>query len=149
MVFEVTSALIPGTGGGGLDQSIISGIEALLSVTEFDITATLRRDEDEFARSGIDTTCFITGVVPLSATPRGCAAQPQAVDTDGDGINDAFTGVAAGSTVTFEIQAFNDCVDETETAQTFAMWIDLFASDGTSLGTKIVTILVPPIDPKL
>ncbi len=150
--FEVETGLpipIPGMGGGGgVSDGVISGIAALLGGRLFDITSSLRRDEDEFARSGVDTTCFINGIVPIGSTPRGCAVDPTPVDTDGDDVLDGFTGVSPGTTVTFEVRAQNDCVEETYNPQTFVVYIDLIADDGTGLGTKIVTILVPPRDPK-
>jgi hypothetical protein len=148
LVFAVDSGLFPG-GSGGVPASIVSGIEALLGVRLFDITSSLRRDEDEFAETGFDTTCFINGVVPIRATPRGCAEAPTPFDSDGDDVDDSFRDVSPGSIVTFEVRAQNECVPETEEPQVFLVWIDLVASDGTGLGTKIVTILVPPRDPKL
>ncbi len=146
LVFQVETGFFGG--GGGVDTSIISGIAALLGGEAFEITAVLRRDDDEFAASGIDTTCFINGVVPVAATPAGCAEEPLPADTDGDGELDGFTGVAPGSSVTFEIRAENDCVEETVAPQVFFAFIDLITSDGASLGTRVVTILVPPEDPK-
>jgi len=148
LVFQVTSGFLPGS-GSGITAPVIRGIEALLGGTAFDITSSLSRDEDEFAASGIDTTCFINGVVPVEAVPRGCSAEPVPVDTDDDGVLDGFTGVTPGSTVWFVVRAQNDCVEETEEPQVFFVYIDLTASDGTGLGHKVVTILVPPRDPKL
>lgn len=148
LVFQVTSGFLPGT-GGGVTAPVIRGIEALLGGTPFDITSSLSRDEEEFAATELDTTCFINGVVPVSAIPRGCSDEPVPVDTDGDDILDGFEGVTPGSVVRFEIRAQNDCVEETEEPQVFFVYIDLTASDGTGLGHNVVTILVPPRDPKL
>lgn len=146
LVFEVASGLFGS--GGGVDASVISGIEALLGGTLFDITATVRRDEEEFLATGIDTTCFINGVVPVRATVEGCASDPVPADTDGDGVLDGFTGVAPGSSVTFEIRAQNNCVEAARDPQVFLVWIDLFSSEGARLGERLVTILVSPRDPK-
>jgi hypothetical protein len=142
LVFDAATGLF-GT-GGGIDSTVISGIEALLGGTSFDITAQLRRDEDEYAATGIDTRCFINGVVPVSATSHGCATEPTPADTDGDGVLDGFRGVSPGSTVTFEVRAQNDCVEEDYDPKVYSVWIDLFASNGTSFGSRLVTILVPP-----
>ena len=131
-----------------VDASVISGIEALLGGSAFDVSANLRRDEEEFAATGVDTTCFISGVVPIRATSEGCALDPVPADLNGDGTLDGFTGVAPGSSVTFEIRAANDCVPQVRDPQVFLVWIDLITSEGTSLGEKLVTILVPPRDPK-
>jgi hypothetical protein len=146
LVFLVDSGLLGG--GSGVDSSIISGIEALLGGEEFDITATLRRDEDEFGLTGIDTTCFINGVVPIRGTANGCSAAPVPADTDGDGTLDGFTGVSPGSSVTFEIRAQNECVEPDDEPLVFLVWIDLVTSEGDNLGERLVTILVPPHDPK-
>ena len=148
LVFQVASGLLPFS-GPSVHASVVRGIEALLGGSQFDISATVRRDEEEFAEREIDTLCFINGVVPVSATPRGCASAPTTIDTDDDGVDDTFQGVSPGSTVTFEIRAQNDCVEEAYGPQVFFVYIDLFASDGTGLGNKTVTILVPPRDPKL
>ena len=146
LVFQVDSGFLGG--GSGVDSSVISGIEALLGGEEFDITATLRRDEDEFELTGIDTTCFINGVVPIRGTPNGCSDEPVPADTDGDGELDGFTGVSPGSSVTFEIRAQNECVEPDDEPLVFLVWIDLITSDGDNLGERLVTILVPPFDPK-
>lgn len=146
LVFQVDGGFLGG--GTGVDTSVISGIEALLGGEEFDITATLRRDEDEFALTGIDTTCFIDGVVPVRGTPSGCSDAPVPADTDGDGTLDGFTGVSPGSSVTFEIQARNDCVEPDDEPLVFLVWIDLVTSEGENLGERLVTILVPPHPPK-
>lgn len=146
LVFKVEMSLFGGT--TSIDTSVNSGIEALLGGTEYEITALLRRDEVEFGESGIDTTCFINGVTPLSATSAGCADAPRPADTDDDGTLDGFTGVSPGSSVTFEIEAQNNCVEQTSEPQVFVVYIDLVTSEGDSLGEKLVTILVPPRDPK-
>ncbi len=147
LVFQVDTGFIGG--GSGVDSSVISGIEALLGGEEFEITALLRRDEDEFELTGIDTTCFINGVVPVRATPNGCSDEPVPADTDGDGDLDGFTGVSPGSSVTFEIRAQNNCVEAEDEPLVFLVWIDLVTSEGDNLGERLVTILVPPRDPKI
>ncbi len=147
LVFKVRNSLIPGT-GGGLPTAVISGIDALLGGEPFDISPVLRPDPDELERSGLDTTCFIEAVVAQSATPSGCSADPEPADLDGDGINESFLDVGAGSVVTFEVIARNDCVEQTNTAQSFIVYIDLLATDGTELGSRLVSVLVPPHDPK-
>ncbi|MFT4705379.1 MAG: hypothetical protein ACI81R_003088, partial [Bradymonadia bacterium] len=147
LVFQVATTLLGGD--ARVDTSVISGVQALLGGQVVDITAVPRRDEDEFAATGIDTTCFLQGVVPLSASGNGCASAPEPADTDGDGRLDGFRNVSPGSTVTFEVRAQNNCVQEGADPVTFLAWIDLFTEDGDSLGSRSVTILVPAIPPKL
>ena len=147
LVFKVAGGLFGG--GGAIDGSIINGIEALLGGSLFDITPVARRDEEEFAVSGIDTTCFINAIRPLRATPAGCSSAPRPIDTDGDGVLDGFGDVSPGSSVTFELEAQNECVREAAVPQVFLVYIDLITSDGGSLGSRLVTILVPPIGAKI
>lgn len=147
LVFQVEAGLFGG--GGGVDASVISGIEALLGGSEFEITAVPRRDEEEFALTGVDTTCFFNGIVPLTATANGCSGEPTPIDTDGDGIRDGFAGVSPGATVTFEVRAQNNCVVPRRDPQVYLAWIDLFTETGASLGSRSVSILVPPIPPKI
>ena len=147
LVFQVEAGLLGG--GGGVDQSVVSGIEALLGGSAFEITAVPRRDEEEFLESGVDTTCFLQGIVPLDATAAGCSDAPVAVDTDGDGRLDGFSGVSPGSRVSFEVRAQNGCVRPERVPRVFLAWIDLFTEDGASLGSRSVSILVPPVPPKL
>ena len=41
----------------------------------------------------------------------GCSDDPVPADTDGNGSLDGFTGVSPGSSVTFEVEAYNQLVD--------------------------------------
>jgi hypothetical protein len=133
--------------GTGLDTSIISGINALLNFATLDLTARPRRDEEEFLATGIDTSCFISAVVPVSATaPEGdCVSEPVFADLDRDGTNDGFTNVTPGSALQFEVIAQNDCVRPTRDPQVFEAYIDIVEPRGSAVyDTRLVTILVPP-----
>lgn len=135
------------TSGTGLDTSIISGINALLNFATLDLTARPRRDEEEFLATGIDTSCFISAVVPVSATaPEGdCVSEPVFADLDRDGTNDGFTNVTPGSALQFEVIAQNDCVRPTRDPQVFEAYIDIVEPRGSAVyDTRLVTILVPP-----
>lgn len=131
-----------------IDASVIGGIQALLGGALFDIRAVPRRDEVEFASSGIDTACFLSAVRPTTATASGCSGVPTPADLDGDGALDGFRGVSPGATVNFQIEAQNDCVEQIAVPQVFSAYVDLITSVGGSLGTKLVTILVPPLGDK-
>ncbi|NQW61284.1 MAG: hypothetical protein HQ461_00510 [Deltaproteobacteria bacterium] len=146
LVFKVTTSGIGG--GASIDSSVIGGIQALLGGSLFDIRAVPRRDEVEFASSGIDTACFLSAVRPTTATASGCSGVPTPADLDGDTILDGFRGVSPGATVNFEIEAQNDCVEQIGIPQVFSAYVDLITSEGGSLGTKLVTILVPPLGDK-
>ena len=147
LVFKVVSSPFGG-GSVAIDSSVIGGIEALLGGSTFDIRAVPRRDEVEFAASGVDTTCFLSAVRPTTASPAGCSGVPTPADLDGDGALDGFRGVSPGATVNFQIEAQNDCVEQVGVPQVFSVNVDLLTSDGSSLGTKLVTILVPPLGDK-
>jgi len=131
--------------GDGLDESVVSGVEALLAGSTLDVTYNLYRDEDEFGFSGVDTTCFVASVVPLEATALGCADSPTTADFDDDGVLDGFSGVAPGSTLSFEINAQNDCVRQDKYHQVFTARLEVVASDGTGLGSRILVFIVPPL----
>ena len=146
LVFKVLSSGIGGS--ASIDSSVIGGIQALLGGSLFDIRAVPRRDEVEFASSGIDTACFLSTVRPTTATASGCSGVPTTADLDGDGALDGFRGVSPGATVNFQIEAQNDCVEQIGVPQVFSAYVDLITSDGGSLGTKLVTILVPPLGDK-
>jgi len=146
LVFKVTTSGIGGS--ASIDSSVIGGIQALLGGSLFDIRAVPRRDEVEFASSGIDTACFLSAVRPTTATASGCSGVPTPADLDGDTILDGFRGVSPGATVNFEIEAQNDCVEQIGVPQVFSAYVDLITSEGGSLGTKLVTILVPPLGDK-
>jgi hypothetical protein len=146
LVFKVTTSGIGGS--ASIDSSVIGGIQALLGGSLFDIRAVPRRDEVEFASSGIDTACFLSAVRPTTATASGCSGVPTPADLDADGTLDGFRGVSPGATVNFEIEAQNDCVEQIGVPQVFSAYVDLITSEGGSLGTKLVTILVPPLGDK-
>jgi len=132
--------------GRGLDTSIVAGIEALIQFAPVLITAQARPDPVELAESGIDTSCFIQRVVPDVALPRpgACSTDPIPVDTTGDGVLDGFDNTTPGSSVYFDVQAFNDCVPPRRVPQTFFAYIDVVAGGRAVLDTRIVTIVVPP-----
>ena len=131
--------------GDGIDESVVSGVQALLAGSTLDVTYTLYRDEEEFAFSAVDTTCFVAAIVPLEATALGCADSPTTADFDDDGVLDGFAGVAPGSTLSFEIRAQNDCVRQDKYHQVFTATLDVVASDGTGLGSRILVFIVPPL----
>ena len=140
MVFDINGS------GNGLDQSIVTGITAVINFSVFDLTTALRRDEEEFATSGIDTTCFIKSIEAISAIarPGACSTEPVLHDADGDGIMDTFQNVTPGTQLFFDIGAFNDCVEPTESPQVFVTYIDVIGAGAAVLDTQVVTILVPP-----
>lgn len=139
--------------GVGLDQAMVSGIEALVGFSTFDLTTDVRGDPN--AAGGIDTTCFIQSVVPVRAVPpNSCAPTPTAVDhRPPQGQNDTWLGATPGTRLEFDVEAANDdgtgqpCVGRTVQPQLFRAFIDVIADGVTVLDTREVIIIVPPQPP--
>jgi len=132
LVFDISGS------GGGLNTAVVTAVNALANTTTFTITTNLRRDEDEFAVSGIDTTCFITSITPVRAEASGsCSTTPRIV-------GDRFEDVTPGTALFFDVVAQNDvCVEATDEPQAFNAFIDVIGDDLTVLDTQTVTIIVP------
>ncbi len=132
--------------GEGLSDSVIEGIKALINFATFDLTTRVRPDEDILTDSGVDTSEFVTGVIPIEGTApdTGCAEEPVLADRNGDGVFDHFLGVVPGSQLVFDITAYNGIVPETNEPQVFTAFIDVVQQGGAVLDTQIVTVLVPP-----
>ncbi len=140
LVFDISG------NGSGLDASIVSGIDALLNFSRIDVSTRSRPDPDELASTGIDTTCFLAGIVPDAAIPRPgtCSTEPIPADFDGDGTLDGFENVTPGTQLFFQVIAENQCVPPLDEPQVFIAYIDVIGDGTTVLDTKLVTILVPP-----
>ncbi|MCB9507298.1 MAG: hypothetical protein H6700_08160 [Myxococcales bacterium] len=136
-----------GGSGSGMDSSIVSGIQALVNFAAFDLTTRPRADEEELAATGIDTSTFISRVVPVSAVApdTGCSSVPEVVDRNRDGVPDFFLGVSPGSQLLFDVFVYNDEVEQVATPRVFTAYIDVVQQGGAILDTQIVTVLVPPV----
>lgn len=134
-----------GDSGSGLSTSIVSGIEVLVNFATFQVNGRARPDPLELER-GIDTSCFIQGIVPVSGTgpERACSVEPEIVDLNGDELPDVFRNVTPGAELTFLIEAENNCVAPTRQPQVFTAFIDVVGSGAAVLDSRVVTILVPP-----
>ncbi|MCB9520970.1 MAG: hypothetical protein H6699_08850 [Myxococcales bacterium] len=139
LVFDVDS------NGGGLSDSIVSGIDALINFAPVDVQTVPRPDPDQLAL-GIDTTCFIESITPESfvVPDRTCTTTPVVADLDGDGTVDGFRNVTPGTQLYFRVVAQNDCVRPLAVPQVFLAYIDVVGNATTVLDTQLVTILVPP-----
>ncbi len=136
--------------GTGLGTTVVTAVRALVNTTTLDVTTRVVRDEEEFLASGIDTSCFITGIVPNSATPpsTSCTTIPEIVDLyPPAGVPDSFTGVTPGTALFFDVFAQNDvCVEALDVPQAFAATIEVVGDGLTVLDTQTVTIIVPAVD---
>jgi hypothetical protein len=132
--------------GSGLGQTIVDGIAALLQFAPTTVTTRVRPDVEEFNRSGINTSCFVSSIVPNAGFQQqaSCTGQPERADTNGDGSLDGFAGVIPGAQLFFDVIAQNDCVQPTLRPQTFFAYVDVIAGGDVILDTQLVTVLVPP-----
>ncbi len=136
--------------GSGIDQALVTGIEALTNFSELEITTRVRPDPTELP--AVDTACFIQRVTPeLGTAPNGCAPAPIAVDGSTVTVGlDTFERVVPGATLEFEVVAANiapsgqPCVPASQNFQVFRAFIDVIGDDVTQLATRDVVIVVPP-----
>ena len=142
--------------GVGASDAVVTGIRALVGFSTFTITTEVRPDPAELAATGFDTTCFIQGVVPLSATTQnGCAPQPTPADlVPPAGVLDSFVGVVPRTQLLFDVQARNlnrtnaqPCRPATTQPQLYRAFIDIVADGVTVVDTRDVYIVVPPQTP--
>lgn len=140
--------------GSGLGTAAVAGVEALVNFAAFTVTTAVRPDPVQLA-NGLDTTCFIHGVVPQSATPPNtCAPNPVAVDLLPPVGLDSWQDVVPGTVLDFQVNALNEqiggttaCVPSTLVPQQFTAFIDVVADGVTVLATRRVIIIVPPTVP--
>lgn len=143
LVFDINGS------GGGLGSAVVTAISALANTTAFDVTTNVRRDDDEFLMTGLDTRCFIRSIRPDSFTATSsCSTTPRPADINPvDGVNDSFANVTPGTQLFFEVVAQNaGCVAERALPQAFTAYIDVIGDGVTVLDTQTVTIIVPAED---
>ena len=140
LVYDIPSS------GAELSDSFIEGVQALINFSTFDLTTRVRPDEDVLVATGVDTSEFVTRVVPISARApdTGCAEEPVMADRNGDGVFDHFLGVVPGARLTLEITAYNGFLPGTNAPQVFTAFIDVMEPGGFVLDTQIVVVLIPP-----
>jgi len=120
--------------GTGLNAGVV---DAVIELTENVPLAVTTQTESVDNPHAVDTTEFIKTVTPQSADP------PEQVDS-----MDAttFYGVHPGTSVTFEVDFFND-VFEPETAEATLFEATIFViGESTQLDTREVYIIVPGVD---
>ena len=142
--------------GTGLGATMVTGVEALVKAGAFTITTRVRQDPAELALSGVDTACFITSVIPVSATQANqCVAQPRAVDlTPPSPQLDSFVDVTPGADLEFQVNAINldsassmPCAEANPLPTIYRAFIDVVADGVTVVDTRDVIILVPGTGP--
>ncbi len=144
--------------GTGLSQAALTGIEALLGFSTFEITTEVRADPAELGSSGIDTRCFIHSVVPsVAQTANSCAPGPTIFDSDpSTTAADTFRNVTPGTTLNFVLNAQNrdlspgpnfgqPCATAAGVPRMFRAFVDVIADGVTVVDTQDVLIIVPPV----
>ena len=123
--------------GTGLSDNIATGVEYLASNVPMDVTTTR---ESITNPQSVDVTLFIKAVTPVerlltgSTTPISCPTECTA---------DAFQNVKPGTTVTFDIDFYNDFYEPTTTETTvFRAKINVLG-EGAALDDREVYIIVP------
>jgi len=139
VVFRITNT------GSGLGAHIVTGIKMLTRYATFDVTS-----ERQGGTTDIDgvplpvphtTSDFIKAV-----TPSGFMLPPPPPTLPNPTFDaTTFHGVTPGTQVSFDVDAFNDFVEQTSEAQIFQATIRVLAGGCTALDQREVLILVPPI----
>ncbi len=133
-----------GTDGAGLGDAIVTGLTALVRFSTFEITTAVRGDPNALTNQGIDTRCFIHGVVPNNAVPPHACAPTPIAGTSG------WTNVIPGTDLGFRIDAENrvasgttPCVASGPQPAAFRAFVDVIADGVTVVDTQTITIVVP------
>jgi hypothetical protein len=130
--------------GTGVSDSIVTGVQMLTRFATFNVPT----DREGLATdingvplpAGHTTADFLKAIPPKSFVlpPPPPALPNPTFDTT------TFYNVTPGTQVTFDVDAFNDFVPQTNDAQIFKATIKVTASGCTPLDQRDVLILVPP-----
>jgi len=139
------------SGGTGVSDQVVKAIQAISVGSVFDVTAQPANDPTNPSLSDggppVDATQFIKALRAMSEgdAKAGCPSA-STKDTDGDGIDDTFTGVKVGTPVCFEvIPAMNITVPPKPVAQFYKAFINVLGMPGSiKLDQRFVLFLVPP-----
>ena len=141
LVFDISAD------GKGLGGTVVQGVEALALYAPFSVDAiatgvTNSIDGDPLPAS-TNTADFIRSITPGAFSGVPLAGLPDPTTT-----SSGFAGVTPGTTLTFEIDSFNDFVPPTLEPQFFIATIEVSAGQcaGTKLDEHDVLILVPALD---
>ncbi len=132
-------------GGNGVSSGIVKAIEAIAIGSSFDVTA--KAVNDPTNANGVDATKFIKALRAMAeGDPKNGCPAARAKDADGDGINEKFVDLKAGTPVCFEvIPAMNLSVPPNLGPQFFNAFVDVVAVQGNlALDRRSVLFLVPP-----
>ncbi len=130
-------------GGNGVGDSTTNGVIMLANYAPFSVTTAvsgLVTDIDGVPLPpGFTTADFIKSVVPLWHGPTPLPGVPNPILTP-----DAFENVVPNTPVTFNVEAYNDFIPQTDQARLFRATISVLADSCGDLGERDVFVLVPP-----
>lgn len=136
---------VDGASGNGLDSSIVTGLKMLTRFATFDVNTETQGENQSLSGTntpaGTTTADFIKAITPTGAVVP--AAPPVIPPPTFDATS--FQAVTPGTTVSFDVVAYNDFVPQTSSAQLFRAVIRVLAGGCTALDQRDVFILVPPI----
>jgi hypothetical protein len=119
---------------------LLDAVERLQKNARFVTNLVTRRDEAEFTRSGIDTSCLVSLVIPnYVVTPGTCDPSEPQVSFSGDG----YIGVHSGDELGFDIELDNNCIASTGSLRVYVVYFDLLGPNDTVLDTISLSVAVP------
>jgi hypothetical protein len=141
--------------GAGLGTTVVDGVKAVVNYAALDIDARPENETGNVDAKGKDVDAvdaFLDRVEPNTkpAKSTGCA---KGLGTDdrlaSDGIDDTFVDVTPGAKVCFDVIAKeNTTVKPAGKPQLFKARIDVMGDGVTTLDSRQVWFLVPPVPPK-
>lgn len=141
--------------GAGLGPTVVDGVKAIINFAELDIDARPEDEKGNVAANGDPVNAvkaFLSRVEPNAKPPAatGCASGLATEDRLAmDGLDDTFVGVKPGTKVCFDVIAkMNKTVKPDAKPQLFKARIDVVGDGVTTLDSRQVWFLVPPVPPK-
>lgn len=131
--------------GAGVNatQAIVSGVRTLASSVPFDLSA-LPADDPSDAIDAVGA--FVDHLETLQLGTPECADMLTAVDTNADTFPDSYVDVVPGTGVCWRLSAKpNGSIPAIDSPQLFGASIQVVADGVTTLGTRDVFFLVPPV----
>ena len=119
---------------------LLDAAERMQNNARFNTAIAVRRDEAEFLRSGIDTSCLATYAAPnLTSSAGTCDPTPATANLVTNGYDGAHTGDELG----FDFELNNSCIRSTGTLRAYVVYFDLIGPNNTVLDTLSLSVAVP------
>ena len=119
---------------------LLGAAERMQNNARFLTTLAPRRDEAEFARSGIDTSCLVDSIIANDIVTGGtCDPTTPTVNVTVNGYQNAHTGDELG----FDLALNNNCIPSTGSLRAYVVYFDLLGPNNTVLDTLSLSVAVP------